>query len=134
MWTVDPNQPLSPTNFHTIQSAIDEFQGTNALFTEINIAPGKYFETIQLEQTSAGQVQQDRDFDLNETIETHTHLNGLTINGDKRPCFPQYQNGYENAANSTKSSLFFLEVDPVPPELSPPLYLGPYPIPVFTYF
>jgi hypothetical protein len=98
-------------DFATIQAAIDTFQGTNALYTEIQISPGTYIENIQLEQTSASVNAQTRDYNLGEVIPTNQLLKGLQINGDLRPCFPQYQNGYQHAANSNQTTVYNLETD-----------------------
>lgn len=118
--TVDRSIPVSSTNFHTIQDAINTFEGSNAKYTEIDIKPGTYVETIQLQQTSAATNLENRNFDLGETIPTVEVFQGLQIIGDNRPCFPQYQNGYELAASSTQTSLFTLETSVAG--------IGPYPV------
>lgn len=107
--TVNRDLPAVGTNFHSIQAAIDTFNGTDAGFTRIDISPGTYVENIDLEDLSAGENLESRNFDLGENgIPNDTIFKGLQINGDIRPCFPQYQNGYENAANSTKSEVYTL--------------------------
>lgn len=141
--TVDPNAPPSPTTFSKIQEAIDVFQGSNALYTQINIAPGTYVENIQLEQTSAAANYQTRNYSLGEVVATADLGRGLQINGDMRPVFPQYQNGYRHAANSSKTQLYSLEtsvpgVGPFPVLVSnsfgtqPAVDTGPYPAEVTT--
>lgn len=143
--TVNPSLPVSPTNFHKIQDAIDTFQGSNALYTEINIAPGTYVETLQLEQTSASANLEVRNSDLNESVPTSTFLRGLQINGDMRPCFPQYQNGYEQASNNQKTQVYILEtsvngVGPFPVLVSnsfgtqPLVNVGPLPVQICNPF
>ncbi|MBS0635116.1 MAG: hypothetical protein JSR37_06605 [Verrucomicrobia bacterium] len=143
--TVNPSLPVSPTNFHKIQDAIDTFQGSNALYTEIDIAPGTYVETIQLEQTSASSNIQVRNSDLEESLPTYTFSRGLQINGDMRPCFPQYQNGYEHASNNQKTQVYILEtsvsgVGPFPVLVSntfgtqPLTDVGPLPVQVCNPF
>lgn len=141
--TVDPNAPPSPTTFSKIQEAIDVFQGSNALYTQINIAPGTYVENIQLEQTSASSNYENRNYNLAEVVPTSDNGRGLQINGDMRPVFPQYQNGYRHAANSSKTQLYSLEtsvpgVGPFPVLVSnafgtqPAVDTGPYPAEVTT--
>lgn len=141
--TVDPNAPPSPTTFSKIQEAIDVFQGSNALYTQINIAPGTYVENIQLEQTSASSNYETRSYDLAEIVATSSTGRGLQINGDMRPVFPQYQNGYRHAANSSRTQLYSLEtsvpgVGPFPVLVSnafgtqPTVDTGPYPAEVTT--
>lgn len=136
--TVDPNAAPSPTTFSKIQEAIDVFQGSNALYTQINIAPGTYLENIQLEQTSASSNLEIRNYNLGELVATAELVRGLQINGDMRPVFPQYQNGYRHAANSSKTQLYSLEtnvpgVGPFPVLVSnafgtqPAVDTGPYP-------
>lgn len=141
--TVDPNAAPSPTTFSKIQEAIDVFQGSDALYTQINIAPGTYVENVQLEQMSSSLNFQVRSSDLNEQLSTNDIWRGLQINGDMRPCFPQYQNGYRHAANSTQSSVYSLEtnvpgVGPFPVLVAasfgtqPTVDTGPYPAVVST--
>jgi hypothetical protein len=126
--TVNPSIPISGTNFHTIQAAIDTLPdtGLNVTYTEIRISPGTYVENVQLELQNSGVNLESRNYDLNETIPNNTFFRGLQINGDIRPCFPQYQNGYELAANSNISQVYTLTTD-VPG-------VGPYPVLVSSEF
>src|SRR5437879_4592827 len=101
--TVDPvNGP-----FFTIQDAIDAVQD-NEGFYQINVPPGTYVENPTLEMEWTTENLQNRNYDLGELVPNETVLRGLQINGDMRPCFPSYQNGYEHAASSVKSFVYVL--------------------------
>ena len=92
------NVPSVP--YPTIQSAINSADDPTK-YVEINIAPGIYYENLNIGAIRTGVNIETRNYSIGDVKEGET-LRGLQINGDNRPYLPTYANGYEFSSNTGK--------------------------------